>query len=60
MKSSESDGSVPIQGSPRYALVDPTWVATTSMAFARPYPASSLVIDSKHVLVTGGYDAIAV
>lgn len=38
------------------ALVDPTWVATTSMAYARDFPASSLVIDNAHVLVTGGYD----
>ncbi|HEY6177790.1 MAG TPA: kelch repeat-containing protein, partial [Kofleriaceae bacterium] len=39
------------------ALVDPSWVATGSMAFARPYPASSLVIDDHHVLVTGGFNA---
>lgn len=39
------------------ALVDPTWVTTGTMAFARPYPASSTVIDDHRVLVTGGYDA---
>jgi hypothetical protein len=37
------------------ALVDPAWVATTSMAYARVFPASSL-IDTDRVLVTGGYD----
>jgi hypothetical protein len=39
------------------ALVDPAWVATSSMAHARTFPASSLVIDSGHVLVSGGYDS---
>jgi hypothetical protein len=39
------------------ALVDPSWVTTGTMAFARPYPASSTVIDDHHVLVTGGYNA---
>jgi len=40
------------------ALVDPAWVATSSMAFARVFPTSSLVIDDRHVLVTGGYDLV--
>lgn len=39
------------------ALVDPPWVTTGTMAFARPYPASSTVLDDHHVLVTGGYNA---
>jgi hypothetical protein len=39
------------------ALVDPAWVATTSMASQRIFPDSSLVIDGNHVLVSGGYDA---
>jgi len=38
------------------ALVDPSWVSTATMAYARTFPASSLVIDNRHVLVTGGYD----
>lgn len=38
------------------ALVDPAWVATTSMAYVRIFPDSSLVIDGDHVLVSGGYD----
>jgi hypothetical protein len=38
------------------ALVDPAWVATTSMAYARVFPASSL-LDTGRVLVTGGYNS---
>lgn len=38
------------------ALVDPAWVATSSMASARVFPASSLVAGDDLVLVSGGYD----